>query len=160
MLLRIKHIAFFYIFFYLWLAYVFKCHSMKKEKYHLEYIFENISHKSIWRALSTDIGLKEWFADDVIVSDKEYQFCWNGCESETAIQIKVHEGSSVRYEWLKSDGVMDDEMTFIEFNIYTMELTGEKILEITDFASDDDRMDSIDLWDVLIGKMRKVIGSA
>lgn len=132
---------------------------MKKEKYHLEYIFENISHKSIWRSVSTDIGLKEWFADDVIVSDKEFKFCWQGCDPEIALQTKLHQGSSVRYEWIKSDDIMDNDKTFVEFNIYTMELTGEKILEITDFAADDERMDAIDLWDVLIGKMRKVIGS-
>lgn len=133
---------------------------MKKEKYHLEYIFENTSHRSIWRSISTDVGLKEWFADDVVVSnDKEFEFFWEGCDSEVALQTKIHQGTSVRYEWLRTDDLTDNGKTFIEFSIYTMELTGEKILEITDFATDDERMDSIDLWDVMIGKMRKVIGS-
>lgn len=130
---------------------------MKKEKYHLEYIFERASHRSIWQSLSTEVGLKDWFADEVKVNGNEYNFYWNGTGCETAILIESEPENHLIYRWV--DDIKADNGCFFEFNIYTMELTGEKVLEITDFATNSDRIEAIEFWDMLIGKLRKAIGT-
>ena len=40
---------------------------MKKEKFHIEYIFDKVSRRSLWNHLTTALGLSAWFADEVII---------------------------------------------------------------------------------------------
>ena len=39
---------------------------MKKEKFHIEYIFDKVSRRSLWNHLTTPPGLSAWFADDAV----------------------------------------------------------------------------------------------
>ncbi len=129
---------------------------MDKDKYYLEYIFENTSHKSIWRAISCEDGLATWFADEVTQDKNIMTFHWKGSEEERAKVLEVEDSIRIKYQWL-ADAQNGNDI-FFEFNIYTMELSGEKVLEITDFASPSERLDSIELWDMLIGKLRVSLG--
>jgi hypothetical protein len=38
---------------------------MKKEKYHIEYVFDKAGKAGLWDYISSVAGLGEWFADKV-----------------------------------------------------------------------------------------------
>ena len=51
---------------------------MKKEKYDIEFVLGNASHKSLWRMLTDPTALEEWFADKVTLDDGTfYTFVWD-----------------------------------------------------------------------------------
>ena len=58
---------------------------MKKEKFHIEYVFDKVSRRSLWNHLTTPPGLSAWFADDVIIDDNRYIFVWDKTEQEAVI---------------------------------------------------------------------------
>jgi len=60
----------------------------------------------------------------------------------------------VRYRWLDEE----DKTTFWEFRIHTIELTGSTVLELTDFATPEEKSDSIDLWDQQIVELKRTLG--
>ena len=51
---------------------------MKKEKFHIEYIFDKVSRRSLWNHLTTPPGLSAWFADDVTINDNTYVLSGTG----------------------------------------------------------------------------------
>ena len=71
---------------------------MKKEKFHIEYIFDKVSQRSLWNHLTTPPGLSAWFADDVTIDDSLYTFKWNKVE-ERAQVVSMKPEVSVRYRW-------------------------------------------------------------
>ena len=104
--------------------------------------------------LSTLSGLSEWFADDVNV-DREgiYTFTWEGSEQQATL-VSKKKNNHVRFKWLGSD----DE--YFEFLIQVDELTNDISLIITDFADDEeDKEDAVQLWDLQIDNLKKIIGS-
>ena len=122
-------------------------------KYELEYPI-NSSINILFDRLSTLSGLSEWFADDVNV-DREgiYTFTWEGSEQQATL-ISKKKNNHVRFKWLGSD----DE--YFEFLIQVDELTNDISLIITDFADDeDDKEDAVQLWDLQIDNLKKIIGS-
>ena len=122
-------------------------------KYELEYPI-NSSINILFDRLSTLSGLSEWFADDVNV-DREglYTFTWEGSEQQATL-ISKKKNNHVRFKWLGSD----DE--YFEFLIQVDELTNDISLIVTDFADDeDDKEDAVQLWDLQIDNLKKIIGS-
>jgi len=126
---------------------------MKKEKFHIEYVFDKVSRRSLWNHLTTPPGLSAWFADDVSINDNTYTFKWNKDE-EVAEIISVKPEASIRYRWVEED----DEDTYFQFDIYPIELTGGFALEITDFAEADEKADTIDLWDSQVDELKRTLG--
>ena len=122
---------------------------MKKEKFHIEYIFDKVSRRSLWNHLTTPPGLSAWFADDVTINDNTYVFKWNRDEQEAEV-LSVKPEISIRYRW--TDNV------YFEFLIHTVELTGATALEITDFAEPDEKKDSINLWDSQVYELKRTLG--
>ena len=120
-------------------------------KFQLEYVI-NCSPKLLFNRLSTASGLAEWFADDVRVQGKLFTFIWNNAES-LAEMVLYKENRLVRFNWL------DDSDTFFEFKIYQDELTGDVSLVIVDFASSEEKEETIDLWNLQIADLKHVIGS-
>lgn len=125
---------------------------MSKEKIHLEYVFDKVSKNSLWNHLTTPTGLSEWFADDIFVKNNTFIFSWNKVEEEAELIEQVHL-SHIRFRWLDED---DD--SFFEFRIHTVEMTGAIALEITDFAEEYEKDDSINLWDSQIKGLRRSLG--
>jgi hypothetical protein len=125
---------------------------MKKEKFHIEYVFDKVSRKSLWNHITTPPGLSSWFSDDVIIDKDKYIFKWNN-EEQTAEIVSIKPEVSVRYRWI--DG---DESHFFEFKIHIIELTGTIALEITDFAEPDEKEDTIELWDSQIEELKRTLG--
>ncbi len=126
---------------------------MKKEKFHIEYIFDKVSQRSLWNHLTTPPGLSAWFADDVTIDDSLYTFKWNKVE-ERAQVVSMKPEVSVRYRWEDEE----DESAYFEFIIHTIELTGATSLEITDFSEPSEKSDSISLWDTQVDELNRTLG--
>ena len=126
---------------------------MKKEKFHIEYIFDKVSQRSLWNHLTTPPGLSAWFADDVTIDDSLYTFKWNKVE-ERAQVVSMKPEVSVRYRWEDEE----DESAYFEFIIHTIELTGATSLEITDFSEPSEKSDSISLWDSQVDELKRTLG--
>ncbi|WP_282918346.1 START-like domain-containing protein [Porphyromonas macacae] len=131
---------------------------MQKEKFHLEYVFDNVTQKSLWRHLSTPSGLEEWFANHVKKHDEQYTFDWGQGHTEKAVIISREEGERIRFQWKREETNSEISEEYFEFAIHNMELTGGKALEITDFATEKDRPEIIELWDNQIQRLRASLG--
>ncbi len=127
--------------------------SDQKEKIELEFIIKT-SPSILYNRLSTPSGLSEWFADDVNVKGKVFTFIWDGAEQEAEL-LNQKENSSVRFHWLDDD----DEDSYFEFNINVDELTGETALLIIDFADEDEKEDSEELWNQQVDQLKHCLGS-
>lgn len=121
-----------------------------KNKFELEYSI-NSSPKILYTRLSTPGGLAEWFADDINIQGNIYTFIWEGTEQQAELVTKK-ENQLVKFKWVDEDDV------YFEFRIRRDELTGEVALIITDFAEDDEKDDSIDLWDTQISELKHALG--
>ena len=126
---------------------------MKKEKFHIEYVFDKVSRRSLWNHLTTPPGLSAWFADDVTINNKTYIFKWNKDEQEAEV-LAVKPEISIRYRWTDEE----EDNVYFEFLIHTVELTGATALEITDFAEPDEKKDSINLWDSQVEELKRTLG--
>ncbi|MGM9759356.1 MAG: START-like domain-containing protein [Parabacteroides sp.] len=126
---------------------------MKKEKFHIEYIMDNVSRHSLWNHLTTPPGLSSWFADRVEIEGDSYTFFWNK-ESQKARVLLEKPEEKIRLQWIDEE----DADAYYEFIIHTVELTGTTALEITDFSEPDEKSDSIDLWDSQIEALKRSLG--
>ena len=126
---------------------------MKKEKFHIEYIFDKVSRRSLWNHLTTALGLSAWFADEVIINDNLYTFKWSK-EAQEATVIDSKPENFIRYRWVDEE----DESAYFEFIIHTIELTGSTALEITDFSEPGEKKDSINLWDSQVEDLKRPHG--
>ncbi len=127
--------------------------SEQKEKFELEFIIKT-SPSILYNRLSTPSGLSEWFADDVNVKGDKYTFIWDGSEQDANL-ISKKDNKHIRLHWLDDE----EEDTYFEFSINVDELTGETALIITDFADDDDKEDSIELWNQQVDQLKQGLGS-
>ena len=125
---------------------------MDKKKFELEYTF-NTSPKVLFTRLSTPSGLAEWFAEDVNLEDDVYTFIWDGSQEQARV-IQKKDLSHIRFKWLTDC----DGDCFFEFRLLQHELTGDLALIITDFADDEEKADTIDLWDSQISDLKRAIG--
>ena len=122
-------------------------------KYELEYPIHS-SINILFDRLSSLSGLSEWFADDVNVDrDGVYTFTWEGSEQQAKL-VSKKKNDHVRFKWLGSDE------EYFEFLIQVDELTNDVSLIVTDFAEDEeDKEDAVQLWDLQIDNLKKIIGS-
>jgi len=123
-----------------------------KKQFELEYII-NSSPRVLYNRLSSASGLSEWFADNVTVKGKIFTFIWEGTEQDAELIFRK-DSKYVRFHWMDDE----DKNSFFEFKINIEEITGDVALLITDFAEEDEREDSIDLWDSQIAELKRVIG--
>jgi uncharacterized protein YndB with AHSA1/START domain len=124
-----------------------------KKKIILEYTL-NSSPKVLFPRLSTPGGLSEWFADNVNIQGNQYSFIWDDSEQKADI-IQRKENKYIRFRWVDA---VEPETHWFEFRINTDELTGDTALIITDFAEDDEKDSTVELWNSQIAKLKHVIG--
>ena len=127
---------------------------MRKEKIHIEYPLSATSKSLIWGAISTPTGLENWFADKVKAQDKLFTFMWGKTETREAEIINIRIFSFVRFRWLDEE----DLKAYFEFKMNYNELTGDYMLEITDFTEPDEIDDQKKLWDLQIETLRRTCG--
>jgi hypothetical protein len=126
---------------------------MKKEKFHIEYVFDKVSKHSLWNHVTTPPGLSSWFADAVEIEGDTYTFIWDRTR-ETALVLDEKPETSMRFRW---EG--EEESYYFEFHIYFVELTGAVLLEITDFAEHSEKADAISLWDSQVEQLKRTLGA-
>jgi Uncharacterized conserved protein len=126
---------------------------MKKEKFHIEYVFDKAGKTSLWNYISTPSGLSEWFADSVTDEGPVFTFIWSNYPNKAEL-ISIVPGSFVRFHWLEDES----EDTYFEFRIHKIELTGGISLEITDFAYPNEKEEAIVLWENEVKILKRNLG--
>ena len=94
------------------------------------------------------------FADKVKAQDKLFTFMWGKTETREAEIINIRIFSFVRFRWLDEE----DPKAYFEFKMNYNELTGDYMLEITDFTEPDEIDDQKKLWDLQIETLRRTCG--
>lgn len=123
--------------------------AVMKKKIVLEYPF-SCTPGSLYRAITTPLGLSSWFADRVEVTGERYVFFWNKT-TQTARMVRQKPNVSVRYEWL------DEEGHEFEFRLSHQELTGDLMLTVIDFAEEAEVEDCRTLWNAQVEKLKRAI---
>lgn len=127
---------------------------MKRKKITIEYLLK-ASPAILYQFFTAPSNLVRWFCDGVDVQpDGVYTFEWSGFE-ELAKLTEDHENELVRFEWLDDDR----EGEYLEFKISISPVTGETILEITDFCEEDEVEEQYQLWETQIQQLKKETGS-
>ncbi len=127
---------------------------MEREKIHLQYLLNATSKSILWTAISTPSGLEGWFADRVQSDDKTVTFFWGKTESRTAAIVAMRAYSFIRFHWLDSEYPRE----YFELKMTNSELTNDFVLEIIDFAAQEDVDDSRELWDSQVETLRRTCG--
>jgi uncharacterized protein YndB with AHSA1/START domain len=121
--------------------------DMKRVQFTQEFLFR-ASPTILYKFLTTPSCLIRWFCDEVDIQGDTYTFMWQGSE-EIAEIIDDIEEELIRFHWEEAE----DEEEFLEFKITKSPVTGETILEITDFCDEDEQEDQQQLW---ISQMRQL----
>jgi hypothetical protein len=126
---------------------------MEKEKLQIEYIFDKASRINLWNHIGSSLGLSEWFADEVTNDGKRFSFIWNNHPMD-AEMIGMTPNVYIRFHWL------DDENpnSYFEFKIHKIELTGDLMLEITDYVEPEEKKESITLWNKQVKDLKRLLG--
>jgi uncharacterized protein YndB with AHSA1/START domain len=127
---------------------------MERVKVQLEYLLR-ASPTLLYQFFTTPSALVRWFCDDVdIHGNNIYTFVWSGYEEIAQLTEDIEE-ELVHFRWI------DDEREgeFLEFKISISPVTGETILEITDFCDANEVEEQKALWETQIKQLRKETGS-
>lgn len=127
---------------------------MKKEKFHIEYVFDKVSLLSLWNHVTSPIGLSDWFADKVDIDGDMYTFSWGGAVRQLAQVIEENPNELIRFRWEDEE----DPSAYFGFKIRITELTGCTIFEITDFATAAEKADAIHLWETQVEILKRTLG--
>lgn len=108
----------------------------------------------LYKFLTTPSCLVRWFCDSVDIDDETYTFSWDGSE-EVAVLVEDYEEERLKFQWEDADS--DDE--YLEFKMYKSPITGETILEITDYADEGEEQETRDLWETQIDTLKREAGA-
>ena len=125
---------------------------MKRVKINLEFLFR-ASPAILYRFLTTPSTLIRWFCDEVDITGETYTFVWEGSE-EVAELVEDVEDERLKFKWEDAD----DEDEYLEFRMSRSPVTGETILEITDFCDEDEVKDTSQLWEAQMKQLKQETG--
>ncbi len=125
---------------------------MKREKIEMEFMFK-ASPAILYKFFTAPSCLVRWFCDSVDIQEETFTFSWEGFE-EVAELVEDIEEERLRFRWLEAES--DDE--YFEYRMSTSGVTGDTILEITDFADEDETDDQKQLWENQINQLRQETG--
>lgn len=106
----------------------------------------------VYQFLTTPSCLVRWFCNSVDVTGQTFTFEWEGSEEIAELTEDV-EDERLRFIW--EDG---EDGEFLEFKLSKSPITGETILEITDYCDDDEIEDTKQLWTSQITAMKQEMG--
>ncbi len=124
---------------------------MKRVALDLEFIFR-ASPTILYKFFTTPSCLIRWFCDEVDITGEEYTFIWSGA-GEMAKVIDDIEDERVRFQWEDAE-----EGEYFEFRMSKSPVTGETILEITDYCDEDEVDDTKQLWESQMKILRQETG--
>lgn len=125
---------------------------MERVSFDVEFLFR-ASPTILYKFFTGPAAIIRWFCDEVDIEGETYRFTWDDSD-EFAEMIDDIEDERVRFRW--EDAESDDEYWEIRFS--KSEVTGETILEITDFCDADEVDDQRQLWESQIKKLRMATG--
>lgn len=126
-----------------------------KIKFEQEYLLKT-SAKVLENMLFTPSGLSEWFADDVNIKEDIYTFFWDGDEEDCRLITKKM-GEKIR--WQKIEDEEEGLDTYFEMEYHVDPMTKVVILNVTDFEYEEDLEETKQLWDHLIGELKRILGA-
>lgn len=127
---------------------------MAKYKYTNEYEL-NAAAKMIYPYLSTPVGLKEWFAEDVqTIDEKRLDIVWDGVTHHAQI-VSWRANSHIKYKFEEGE-----EASTLEFKIEFSEMTQTTFLKVTDYSDMEESEELDDLWDSLVDTLKERLGDA
>jgi len=126
---------------------------VKKKKFSIEYPLNNASTAILWKSISSDYGLLEWFADDVNTNGNTFTFKWDDHEQDAEL-LQSKQNECIRFQWAEDKG----SDAYFEMRIATSDLSKDLVLVITDYAAESDIDDSILLWNQQIETLKRVTG--
>ncbi|MEY3322243.1 MAG: hypothetical protein RLZZ417_1826 [Bacteroidota bacterium] len=125
---------------------------MGRTKLQLEFLFK-ASPNILYTFLTTPACIVRWFCDKAEVDEHQITYSWSGNE-EVALILIDHEEEVLRLKW--ADSEYDQE--YLEFKISESPVTGETILELTDFCDEGELNDSKQYWNQQIKNLQKECG--
>jgi hypothetical protein len=126
-----------------------------KVKIDLEYLLKT-SPRVLENMLCTPSGLSEWFADDVNIKDDVFTFFWDGSEDRARL-ISKRPGSKARFKWLRDEE--DGNDCYFEMRIEVDDITKAVVMQITDFADEDEEEETRMLWEQAVTDLKRVLGA-
>ena len=125
---------------------------MGRTKLQLEFLFK-ASPNILYTFLTTPACIVRWFCDKAEVDEHQITYSWSGNE-EVALILADHEEEVLRLKWADSD--YDSE--YLEFKISESPVTGETILDLTDFCYENELNDTRQYWNQQIKNLQKECG--
>ena len=125
---------------------------MARVSFEMEFLFR-ASPRIIHKFLTTPNCLIRWFCDKVDIQDDVYTYSWDGSE-EIAELTEDIEYERLKFKWEDAD---DDE-EYLEFRLSKSPVTGETILELTDFCDDDEEEEQKALWNTQMEALKRAAG--
>ena len=125
---------------------------MGRTKLQLEFLFK-ASPNILYTFLTTPACIVRWFCDKAEVDEHQITYSWSGNE-EVALILADHEEEVLRLKWADSD--YDSE--YLEFKISESPVTGETILDLTDFCDENEVNDTKQNWNQQIKNLQKECG--
>ena len=125
---------------------------MGRTKLQLEFLFK-ASPNILYTFLTTPACIVRWFCDKAEVDEHQITYSWS-CNEEVALILIDHEEEVLRLKW--ADSEYDQE--YLEFKISESPVTGETILELTDFCDEGELNDSKQYWNQQIKNLQKECG--
>ncbi len=131
---------------------------MEDNRISLERELRSKSASIIWSLISTPAGLGKWMADEVKFECNTFTFTWGNVwsrhETRTATLLEMKNFDYIRLRW-SEDEYRD---TYFELRMCKSDITGDYILEITDYATDGDTDTLVDIWDANMEKLHRSTG--
>jgi hypothetical protein len=125
---------------------------MARTKLQLEFLFK-ASPNILYTFLTTPACIVRWFCDKAEVDEHQITYSWSGNE-EVALILADHEEEVLRLKWADSDY----ESEYLEFKISESPVTGETILDLTDFCDENELKDTMQYWNQQIKNLQKECG--
>jgi hypothetical protein len=127
----------------------------EKVKFELAYLLKT-SPKILENMISTPSGLSEWFANDVNIKEDVYTFFWDGSE-EKARLLSGKTNGKTKFQWINDEE--DGRDCYFEMSINIDPLTKSVVMQVTDFAFDDEIEEAQMLWEQQINDLKRVLGA-
>ncbi len=125
---------------------------MDRVSFEMEFLFK-ASPTILYKFLSTPNCLIRWFCDSVDITDQVFTYSWDGAE-EVANLLEDVENERLKFQWENAES----DAEFLEFRLKKSPVTGETILEITDYCDDDEVDEQKQLWTVQMDQLRRETG--
>ncbi|MEM8586001.1 MAG: START-like domain-containing protein [Bacteroidota bacterium] len=124
---------------------------MDRVKFTVEFMCK-ASPAIVYKFLTTPACLMRWFCDEVDIEGDTFTYIWAG-EPEVAELIDSVEDEMLKFQW--EDGEPGE---YLEFKIGRGEVTNGTIINVTDFADEDEVQDAQNLWEKQLTRMKEEMG--